>query len=161
MRKKSHYYLSIALHLASLWNRGLNQLGNSPYWWGLICLLHCSVHSNLRLALCFLFIVTPADQKTHKIIFDSKQSRVFKNWSIWVAIGNKTFETLYSNSVTSETKTIHPPPLPPPLSPIQSRGILLFSTGSLHSSITLRGGDGGGNLYCILSKSIKRLRKAP
>ena len=144
-RIKNHYYLSIALHLASLWNRGLSQLGNSPYWWGLICLLHYSAHSNLQLALYFLLIATQIKRLT-KIIFDSKQSRVFRNWSIWVAIGNKTFETVYSNSVTSENKTIHPPPspLPPPLSSIQSWGILLFSTGSLNSSTTLHGGDGGG-----------------
>ena len=143
---KNHYHLLIALHLASLWNRGLSQLGNSPHWWGLICLLHCSAHSNLQLALCFLLIPTQIKRLT-KIIFDSKQSRVFKNWSIWAAIGNKTFETVYSNSVTSENKTIQnntPPPLPPPPSSVQSWGILLFSTGSLNSGTTLHGGDGGG-----------------
>ena len=112
MRIKNHYYLSIALHLASLWNRGLSQLGNSPYSWGLICLLHCSAHSNLQLTLCFLLIPTQIKRLT-KIIFDSKQLRVFENWSIWAAIGNKTFETMYSNSVTSENKTIQPTPPPP------------------------------------------------
>ena len=144
MRIKNHYYLSIALHLASLWNRGLSQLGNSPYWWGLICLLHCSSHSNLQLASSFLLIPAQIKRLT-KIIFDSKQSRVFTNWSIWAAIGNKTFETVHSNSVTSENKTIqnNTPPLPPPPSSVQSWGILLFSTGSLNSGTTLQRGDGG------------------
>ena len=157
MRIKNHYYLSIALHLASLWNRGLSQLGNSPHWWGLICLLHCSAHSNLQLALCFLLIPTQIKRLT-KIMFDSKQSRVFKNWSIWAAIGNKTFETVYSNSVTSGNKTIqnNTSPLPPPPSSVQSWGILLFSTGSLNSGTTLHGGDGGGKLYFLLLRSIKR-----
>ena len=112
MRIKNHYYLSIALHLASLWNRGLSQLGNSPHWRGLICLLHCSAHSNLQLALCFLLIGIQIKRLT-KIIFDSKQSRVFKNWSIWAAIGNKTFETVYSNRVTSGNKTIQNPTVNP------------------------------------------------
>ena len=99
-----------ALHLASLWNRGLSQPGNSPYWWRLICLLHCSAHCNLQLALCFLLEATPIKRLT-KVIFDSKQSRVFKNWSIWAATRQQNFwQTVYLNSVTSENKTIHLPP---------------------------------------------------
>ena len=110
MRIKNHYYLSIALHLASLWNRGLSQLGNSPYWWGLICLLHCSTHSNLQLALCFCSKLL-GSKDSQKSFLTLNSHRVFKNWSIWAATRQQNFwQTVYSNSVTSENKTIHPPP---------------------------------------------------
>ena len=33
----------------------------------------------------------------------------------WTTIGDKMFETLYANRVTSENKRIHTPPSSPPL----------------------------------------------
>ena len=140
MRIKNHYYLSIALHLASLWNRGLSQLGNSPHWWGLICLLHCSAHSNLQLALCF-FAHSYSDQKTHKNPFWTLNSKsVWKLEYLRCNRQQNLCETVYSNSVTSENKTIQPP-----ISFLNSKlGHLFFSTGSLNSSTTMHGGDGGG-----------------
>ena len=158
-RIKNHYYLSIALHLASLWNRGLSQLGNSPYWWGLICLLHYSAHSNLQLALYFLLIATQIKRLT-KIIFDSKQSRVFRNWSIWVAIGNKTFETVYSNSVTSENKTIHPPP--PPTSFVHSKlGYFVVFYRQLEQQHNIAWRGWGRKSFISSFWSLLNIRKAP
>ena len=58
-------------------------------------------------------------------------------------IPDKIAETLYSNGVTSENKTIRTPPYP-----LHSKfGCLLFSVDSSNIGITLRGGggrDGGG-----------------
>ena len=71
-------------------------------------------------------------------------------------IGDKIFETLYSNRVTSENKesTSFPCPLRSKL------GFLLFSKGSSNSGTTLLGGDGGEKLYFPLLKSGNR-QKAP
>ena len=144
---------SSALSLAL--KQRLSQLGNSPYWWGLICLLHYSAHSNLQLALCFLLIATQIKRLT-KIIFDSKQSRVFKNWSIWVAIGNKTFETVYSNSVTSENKTIHLPPSPHLFRPFKVGVFCCFLQAAWTAAQHCIEGMGEEKLYFLLLKSIKR-----
>ena len=124
-----------ALHLASLWSRGLSQLGNSPYWWRLICLLHCSAHSNLQLALCFLLKATPIKRLT-KIIFDSKQSRVFKNWSIWAATRQ--------------------PPFPHLFRPFKIEVFCCFLQAAWTATQHCMEGMGEEKLYFLLLKSIKR-----
>ena len=50
-------------------------------------------------------------------------------------IGDKTVNTLSSNGVTSENKTVHTPCFPP-----FKVGVLLFSIGSSNRRTTLHGG---------------------
>ena len=54
------------------------------------------------------------------------------------------------NTVTSENKRIHTPPLHSKL------GCLLFSIGSSNGGTKLHGGDGGGKAFFPLLKSVKR-----
>ena len=65
-------------------------------------------------------------------------------------IGDKIVETLYSNTVTSENKRIHTPPLHSKL------GCSLFSIGSSNGGTKLHGGDGGRKAFFPLLKSVKR-----
>ena len=62
-------------------------------------------------------------------------------------IGDKIFETLYSNRVTSENKIIHIPPLRLPLH--SKLGCLVSFYRWLEQRQTLNGGGGGGKaLFC-------------
>ena len=65
------------------------------------------------------------------------------------SIGDEIVETLSSNAVILENKTIHTPPPSPPF----KIGVLLCSTASSNcSSTTLHGGVGDGKLYFLLFK---------
>ena len=75
-------------------------------------------------------------------------------------ITDKIVETLSSNGVTSENKTIHTPPPPPPLH--SKLGCLLFPTGSLNSSTTTYCMERVGTESFIFSfLSWQNIREAP
>ena len=80
-------------------------------------------------------------------------AKIAKVTRIFLAtIGDKSVETLHLNRATSENKRIRTPPL----SLHSKLGCLLFSIGSQNKGKTLHGGDGGGKLYFLLLKLIKR-----
>ena len=65
------------------------------------------------------------------------------------SISDEIVETLSSNGVILENKTIHTPPPSPPF----KNGVLMRSTGSSNcGSTTLHGGVGDAKLYFLLSK---------
>ena len=69
-------------------------------------------------------------------------------------IGEKIVETLSSNGVTSENKTIYTSRL------LHSKlGYLLFSTGCSNSDITLHGGSGGEKALFPLCR-LEKVREA-
>ena len=69
---------------------------------------------------------------------------------------DKIIEKVSLNGVTSENKTIHSPP--PPLH--SKLACLLFSSGSLGSSTTLHGDDGGGKALFPPFK-LAKLQRGP
>ena len=72
-----------------------------------------------------------------------------------MTVGDKIVETLSSNGMTSERKTIH---TTPPL--LHSNvGCLMFSAGSSNNGKTLNRGDGGGKAFfsLFLTKIAKLL----
>ena len=72
-------------------------------------------------------------------------------------IGDKIAETLCSNRVTSENKTIHT--LTPPLH--SKLGCLLFSTGGLNSGTTLHGGDRGRKALLFAPFKVSKMSERP
>ena len=80
---------------------------------------------------------------------------MFKNWSIWAATRQQNFwQTVYSNSVTSENKTIHPPS-PHLFRPFKVGVFCCFLQAAWTATQHCMEGMGEEKLYFLLLKSIK------
>ena len=104
--------ISMALHLASLWNRGWGRLG-SRYWWGLICLLHCSAHSNLRVVFRSYLFRSKDSQKSFLTLNSQEYlklkylscNRWHNRWALYPWVTSENY------SLLREQNNSHPSPL--------------------------------------------------